>query len=130
MKRDFLLILATALTLSLFRQPSFAPSAAPAQVLGVNYIWTDSISVNTTGIDSFFTVKWENLTIKADTGDVWVKAATGLDTANWSARDPYLLDDGESLSFGPSNSIRRLAVRANIGTSTVYFIGTKKRSMY
>ena len=100
-----------------------------AQVLGNMYLWQDSVKTTTVAKDSFFTYRWESVTIYTDTIDIWYRAGAP-DTASWSSRDWMKLETGSSLYFGPSTKLRRFEWKARTGVGFIFFVGNKRRAQF
>ena len=101
------------------------PKAAATGGFVDNYIWSDSLDdVSTTAIDSFYTTRWEQCSIKSVGGPMYVKVGAP-DTAGWTSRDWYYIDKGEVVVFGSATRLKRLSVKAVSGTVDFYQIGYK-----
>ena len=93
------------------------------------YLWTHKISVSTTEQDSFFTVKWVDVTVYADSVDLMLTIGAS-DTADWDSREELFLPKGASIYFGPKPQIRRLAFKSVTGSGNIFFTGRKKSKQY
>jgi len=107
----------------------FLPQDADAQY-GTKFIWTDSLTVTTAGVDSFFTNQWEEVTFWCRSADGEYKASTRSDTTSWSSRDFVRIVEHQQVYFGPATKLGRLEFKANSGTVTLYMTGTKTVSRY
>lgn len=87
--------------------------------------------MGTTAKDSLFNVRWEFVTIWADTGAFYFQASAtangALDTTNFTSRDPILVNSGDRVTFDVTK-LRRLRYWSYIGTVTLNFFGIKKSS--
>jgi len=104
--------------------------SARAQLTGVTYIHTDTITVDTVGIDSTFTYQWEEVTFWSRDGDLEFKAATKPDTVSWASRDFIRITEGQMISFGPATKLWRWQGKATADSVVVYFVGLKKVKRY
>lgn len=104
--------------------------SARAQLTGVTYIHTDTITVDTVGVDSTFTYQWEEVTFWSRDGDLEFKAATKPDTVSWSSRDFIRITEGQMISFGPATKLWRWQGKATADSVVVYFVGLKKVKRY
>lgn len=128
MFRTLGIILFITLALSLFLVKD-----CEAQVLGNYYTWQDTMTITTAPIDTLFPIRWEAVTIWADSIDIYCifgASATGIDTTGWSSRDPLLIKSGTRAVFGPSLKLRRLKVWARSGTDIINFLGYKRSAQY
>jgi len=103
---------------------------ARAQLTGVTYIHTDTITVGTTGVDSTFKYQWEEVTFWSRDGDLEFKAATKPDTVSWASRDYIRVTEGQMISFGPATKLWRWQGKAVADSVVVYFVGLKKVKRY
>lgn len=102
----------------------------PSQAqIGSFYIWTDSLGVTTTAIDSIFTIEWQSVTIWADTCDMQLKLGAP-DTTGWSSRKFMTISAGGSIYIGPATKLKRLEYKCKSGAGTLYMTGYKKRRQY
>lgn len=110
----------------------FLPATSNAQLLGNNYIWTDSIAVSTTIQDSTWAgiyERWEQVTL-------WFSGCGGMvkigapDTTGFSSRDWIELYENRSLTIGPYTRLRRLWFRSDTGSGVMYMIGFKKTQQH
>lgn len=99
---------------------------ASAQVLGTNYTWADSATVNVTGRDSTFSRIWEEVNIRVTGGDGYIRIGAP-DTSAWSSRKWQKIIQGETFSFGPGTKLRRLQFKSSTGLVTFWFVGYKKK---
>jgi len=104
--------------------------SAWAQLTGVTYIHTDTITVDTVGVDSTFTYQWEEVTFWSRDGDLEFKAATKPDTVSWASRDFIRITEGQMISFGPATKLWRWQGKAPADSVVVYFVGLKKVKRY
>lgn len=94
---------------------------------GKKYLWTDSIRTTVTAIDSQFTYVWDQVVIKTDSIDIWCKFGAEADTSNWSSRDWFILESGESISIGPGTRLQRFQWKSNAGVGYIFFFGYKRK---
>jgi hypothetical protein len=104
------------------------PGTASSQVLGVNYSWSDSITVNVIGRDSLFATVWESVNIWFRGGEGYIKYAlnTAGDTTGWNSKRWVRLADNQIISFDAGTKLRRLQFKSATGTAVIYFVGYKK----
>lgn len=108
------------------------PLAAQAQTgstFGKNYVWQDSLSVNTTGRDSTFAIQWESVSIWCEDGDALVKIGAP-DVGSWSSRKFVRLTEGMVMRFGPETKLVRLQFKGATGAVRFYFLGYKKSKQF
>jgi len=104
--------------------PSFA------QIGGVTYIWTDTITVKESGVDSVFKQQWEEVTFWSRGGDLEFRMATRPDTVGWKSRDYVRVTEGQMISVGPATKLWRWQGKAVTDSIVVYFVGLKKVKRY
>lgn len=110
----------------------FFAGSAQSQVLGVNYSWSDSMTVNNTGRDSTFVTVWESVNFWFRGGEGYVRFAfnSAGDTTNWSSKNWIRLADNQVLSFDAGSKLKRLQFKAATGTTQAYFVGYKKTRQF
>lgn len=90
------------------------------------YLWIERIPINSvTYTDTLFPTPWEQVSIICDSGDARIQFS-GNDTSSFSSRIKYKLRDGDALSFGPADKLRRISARSSVLTAdTLYLVGYK-----
>ncbi len=116
MKRIYLLLTLIFLIL--------IPPKASCQ-LGNRYFHADTLNATTTGRDCTWTDVWQVVVIYADTVDLWVKIGAP-DLGNWASRNWILIDEGNTLSIGPSPNLKKISWKTDAGVGVVYVVGYKK----
>lgn len=122
--KNTIFVLSTMLSILTAHVPS-----ASSQVLGTNYVWVDSATVNTIGRDSTFVRQWEAVSFWCRGGEGWFRAGAP-DTASWSSRKYSRIAENQVVSFDAGTPLKRLQFRANTGNVVFYFVGYKKRKQY
>lgn len=108
------------------------PLAAYGQTgstFGKNYVWQDSLSVNTVGRDSTFAVQWESVNIWCEDGDAFIKIGAP-DVGSWSSRKWVRLTEGMVMRFGPETKLVRLQFKGATVPVRFYFLGYKKSKQF
>jgi len=107
--------------------------SAPLQVgtaaFGTNYYWADTLKARSTAVDSYFTTKWEDITLEADSVNIWYRAGAP-DTSDWSNREWMRLTAFESIRFGPATQLRRLEWKTTGTTGDFFMNGHKRTAQY
>lgn len=109
------------------------PSDGSCQILGNSYTWQDTIVISGTAIDSLYTVKWESISMWADSVDWYIivgASARGVDTTSWSSRIPTLINAGDIFVIDDGKKLRRAKFWTRSGTGTMNVLGEKKTSQY
>lgn len=103
-------------------------------VFGQNvYTWTDSIYITTSVTNFTPSVRWEYVEVWADSVEWYARigaSSTGVDTTDWSSRDPVKWGPGDRMIVGPGIKLRKLSVWAVNGTGWLFFWGYKKSAQY
>lgn len=117
-----------AVLLALLSILLFFVGSAQSQVLGLNYEWSDSMTVNNTGRDSTFVTVWESVNFWFRGGEGWIRSASSAagDTANWNSKKWKRLADNQVVSWDAGLKLKRLQFKAATGTVQAYFSGYKK----
>ena len=92
--------------------------------------WSDAVNVTTASIDSAFDQRWEQVNIKFEGCDGYVKYGTSNDTTSWDSRDWMYLAEGEAIQFESRTPLTRLEFKAASGSGKIYFTGYKRRRQY
>lgn len=100
------------------------PALCDAQQLGTAYLWNHATSATTSGYDSTFATKWEQVTIFADGAASF--RAMSPDTTGFSAKSFTPLQAYQTISFGPSTPLKRLQIKGVGATVNVYLMGYKR----
>ena len=93
------------------------------------FVWCDSNSVTETAIDSIYTTRWEQVSIKFEGCHGWVKWGAP-DTSSWAQRKWWYLPEGETLTFGFRTPLKRLAFKSAGANGFFYTAGYKRRAQY
>ncbi|KKK54731.1 hypothetical protein LCGC14_3081740 [marine sediment metagenome] len=101
--------------------------------LGNMYVWTDSAYIDTDVTNFTPSVRWEYVEVWCDSAEWYAKigaSSTGVDTTDWSSRDPLKIDPGTRLVIGPGIKLRKLSAWAVNGDGFLFFFGYKKSAQY
>lgn len=97
--------------------------------IGQFYTHQDTIAVSTTAVDTVWTTPWTQVSIWADTVDVY--AVFGApDTSSWDSRKEIKITAGSAVTFGPATKLKRLKVRTRTGTGVLNLLGYKTGVQY
>ena len=88
-------------------------------------LWVQSFAATTTKVDTYLTVPWETVTLKAFGNRVYVRLGTDGDTTSWASRIFWPIEDGEGLKLDPQTRLRRFEYYSD-ATATLYLAGTKR----
>jgi hypothetical protein len=99
------------------------------QTFGLRYLHVDSLSVSTTAVDTTWELQWEEVTVVADTVDLYIRFGAP-DYGSWTSRTWFRLNSGMSISIGPSPKLKKIEIKTVSGTGIVYFIGYKRERQY
>jgi len=90
------------------------------------YLWTDSLAVSTTAVDTTFPRDWDQVTLWSQGCSIFLQFGSPGDTDSTATRFQIRLESGMGLKIGPEVKLRRLIVEAVSGTGTLYLAGIKR----
>lgn len=94
------------------------------------YLWVQTFPVTTTKLDCTFSNVWFQVTMKSLSKNLFIKFAADGDTTSFNSRIEFKLLAGENISFGSAVKVRRISVRTEAGTDTLYAIGYKSTRQF